>query len=426
MQVYPTHAKQPVDLDRLQDRLTKAHVKLITHPETSLYAGVMVMGKSEFDTSLPTAATDGINKFYNPNFCASLTDSQLRFVVMHEAGHIAFRHLTRHREYWEEDSRTANMAADYVVNAVIMALKDKTLCEVPPLPILYDKKYENWSYGEVYRDLKANPPPKRKRKGQGQGQGQGQGNGQPTQGDAQDEQEESGTLDYHDTSKVKGMTPEQQKELSNRVEQALQQGGMLAGKLGQKMPRSIADSLVQKVDWTDVMREFVVNQTQGKDDDVSLRRLDRRWLSMDIIMPTTVAETVGEIVFAFDTSGSISDAQIAEGAAEIYSLVQTVQPERVRVLWWDTMVHCEQVFTPDQYNDIVKLLKPEGGGGTTVSSVSKHMREAGHRPDCTVVFTDGHVESEIDWDGMPPTLWVVTRNKDFNPPVGRVVEYNND
>jgi predicted metal-dependent peptidase len=43
-----------------------------------------------------------------------------------------------------------------------------------------------------------------------------------------------------------------------------------------------------------------------------------------------------------------------------------------------------------------------------------------------VVFTDGHVESEIDWDGMPPTLWVVTQRKSFDPPVGRVVQYNND
>jgi predicted metal-dependent peptidase len=201
---------------------------------------------------------------------------------------------------------------------------------------------------------------------------------------------------------------------------------MLAGKMGQKMPRAVSDSLVPKVEWNDVMREFVVNQTQGRDDDISLRRLDRRWLTMDMIMPTSVAETVGEIVFAFDTSGSIDDKQIAEGASEIHSLVQTVQPERVRVLWWDTMVHCEQVFTPEHYNDIVKLLKPEGGGGTVVSSVSKHVREAGHRPDCVVVFTDGHVESEIDWDGMPPTLWVVTQRKSFDPPVGRVVQYNND
>jgi predicted metal-dependent peptidase len=376
------------------------------------------MGRSEIVTDMPTAATDGINCFYGAEFISKENDAQLRFVVLHEKGHIFLRHLPRHREYWEEDARLANMAADYVINGLIMSLNDKTLCEVPSVPILYDPKYANWSFGEVYRDLKQNPPPPRKRKGQSKPceQGQGQSNSQ----------EESGTLDHHDLSKVKGMTDDERKELTNRVEQALQQGGMLAGKMGQKMPRAVSDSLVPKVDWTDVMREFVINQTQGKDDDVSLRRLDRRWLSMDVIMPTTVAETVDEVVFAFDTSGSISAAQIAEGAAEIHSLVQSVQPERVRVLWWDTMVHCEQVFTPDQYNDILKLLKPEGGGGTRVSSVSKHMREAGHRPDCIVVFTDGLVESEIDWDGMPPTLWVVTSNKDFDPPVGRVVEYNND
>jgi predicted metal-dependent peptidase len=422
MQVYPT-SNQPLDMSRLQDRLSKAHITLMSHPETSLYAGVMVMGKSEFSDIIPTAATDGVNKFYNPQFCAKLSDAQLRFVVLHEALHVALRHLTRHPEYFKDDPWTANMAADYVDNAIIMALKDKQLCEPPPGVVLYKKEYEGWSFGEVYRDLQRNPPPKRKGSGQGQQGQQGEQQQQQQQGSSQ---EESGTLDHHDLSRVGEMTDDERKEMTKRVEQALQQGGAYAAKLGQKVPRTVTNSLVPQVDWTDVMREFVINQTQGRDDDISLRRLDRRWLSMDIIMPTTVAETVGEIVYAFDTSGSINDKQIAEGAAEIYSMAQAVQPERVRVLWWDTMVHCEQVFTPEHYDDIPKLLKPEGGGGTMVSSVSKHMREAGHRPDCMVVFTDGYVESEIDWDGMPPTLWVVTRKKDFNPPVGRVVAYNND
>jgi predicted metal-dependent peptidase len=392
---------QPIDIGRLQDRLTKAHVKLISHPETTLYAGVFVMGRSEIVEGLPTAATDGINCFYGAEFISKQNDAQLRFVVMHEKGHIFLRHLPRHREYWKEDAKLANCAADYVINGLIMSLNDKTLCEMPSCGALYDPKYVNWSFGEVYRDLKDK-----------QEKGGGGDIGQP--------------LDEHDLSKIDELSPEQVKEITNRIEQAIQQGGMLAGKLGQKVPRNVADSLVQKVDWADVMREFVSTQTQGRDDDVSLRRLDRRWLTMDIIMPTTIAETVGEIVFAFDTSGSINDEQIADGAAEIKALVESVQPEKVRVLWWDHMVHTEQVFTPDQYGSIANLLRPEGGGGTYVSSVSKHIREAGIKPECVVVFTDGYVESEIDWDGMPPTLWVVTRRKSFDPPVGRVVEYNND
>ena len=39
----PKTTPTPVDIDRLKERLTKAHVKLITHPETMLYGSVILM-----------------------------------------------------------------------------------------------------------------------------------------------------------------------------------------------------------------------------------------------------------------------------------------------------------------------------------------------------------------------------------------------
>jgi predicted metal-dependent peptidase len=417
----------PVDIDRLRERLTKAHVKLMTHPETNRYGGVIVMGKSEIVDDVPTAATDGINKFYGADFCAGLADAELRFVIMHETLHVALRHILRHRDYWEEDAQCANMAADFVANALIINLNDKKLCVPPQIGVLYDPMFDGWSFGEVYRYLREE---KEKRGGKQPTPPQGTGK-QPTppQGTGEqptNTQRRGNSFDKHDVTKSQSMNAEQQKEAMQQVAQALEQGGLLASKFGQETPRAIADSLTPKIDWTDVLREFVTSQTSGRDDDVSLRRLDRRWLTVDMIMPTTVAETVGELVFTFDTSGSISDKQVAEGAAEISALVKTVQPERVRILWWDTMVHGEQVFTADQYDDIATLLKPKGGGGTRVSCVSKYISDNHIKADCVVVMTDGHVESTIEWHNMPPTLWIVTDRKDFKPPVGRVTFYHND
>jgi hypothetical protein len=37
------------------------------------------------------------------------------------------------------------------------------------------------------------------------------------------------------------------------------------------------------------------------------------------------------------------------------------------------------------------------------------------------VFTDGYVEHDIEWQITAPTLWMVTENKDFNPPTGKLV-----
>ena len=121
---------------------------------------------------------------------------------------------------------------------------------------------------------------------------------------------------------------------------------------------------------------------------------------------------------AIDTSGSITNAMINEFATEIQSICEQVSPDALRVLWWDTTVSSEQMFTPDRFNDISKLLKPTGGGGTCVSCVSEYMVKRAYKADCMVVFTDGYVEDDVKWDVMCPTLWLVTSRRDFVPPRG--------
>ena len=48
-----------------QDRLKRAHVILMQHPETALYSGIMMMGESTVIEDCPTAYTDGLNKRYH-------------------------------------------------------------------------------------------------------------------------------------------------------------------------------------------------------------------------------------------------------------------------------------------------------------------------------------------------------------------------
>ena len=62
-------------------RLKKAHVALMKHPETALYSGVILMGKSSVEKGIPTAYTDGLNKKYGEEFISKLTDAELRGLV---------------------------------------------------------------------------------------------------------------------------------------------------------------------------------------------------------------------------------------------------------------------------------------------------------------------------------------------------------
>ncbi len=81
-----------------------------------------------------------------------------------------------------------------------------------------------------------------------------------------------------------------------------------------------------------------------------------RQMANDIYLPSVINESIGEIIVAIDTSGSIGSAEITEFATELVSICEVCQPEAVRVLWWDTQVHGEQVFK-DNYSDIAKMLK---------------------------------------------------------------------
>jgi predicted metal-dependent peptidase len=203
------------------------------------------------------------------------------------------------------------------------------------------------------------------------------------------------------------------------IDRAIREGALLAGRLGANVPRSITELLDPLVDWRKELAEFVSAYTKGRDE-YTWRKFNRRLVANDIFMPTVENETVGEIVVAIDTSGSIGQAQINEFASELVSICEAVSPEAVRVLWWDTMVHGEQRFT-DNYQNIGSMLKPQGGGGTRVGCVAEYINKHKVNAECLLVFTDGFVENSPEWGINVPTLWFVTCNKNWTPPAGRAV-----
>lgn len=376
------------------DKLAHAYVRLMRHPETCLYAGVMQIGKREVVDNTPTACTDGINVKYGAAFFADRPVDECSAVVLHETLHKVFKHCTRHREFWKEDADLANQAADYVVNDVIVQIEDKALCRLPD-GALIDPMFSGWSFAEVYNYL-------RKEKKDNGGRGR-----------------EGTSLDSHEPNDE--MSEAEIQQVAKDIDDEIKQGGVLAGRLGKKLPRSIDEACTAKVDWTVQMQEYLSTASTGKDDDYSYRRIDKRWLLDDIIAPATHNEVVGETVLAIDTSGSIDSKILTQFAEEIALYAQSVSPESIRVLWWDAAVHAEQVFTPDQYGSIKTLLKPVGGGGTRLGCVSKYINDKRLKPDVVVVLTDGYVESEYDWDIKSPTLWLVTERRGFNPKCGRLI-----
>ena len=378
-----------------ETRLKKANLALMRHPETAMFSGIIMMGKSEVIDDCPTAYTDGVNKKYGRKFLSTLDDSEIRALVLHENLHVALKHVGRFGKKMKENAQLMNASADYVVNDVIVSLEDKTLCKLPQGGLI-NEKYHNWSVNDVYKDLKK-------------------------------EQEEGGepdtdTLDEHGFGEGEGqqLTPEQERELSTKIDQALREGGIMASRLGNpKTPKAITDILQPMIDWKDVLRDFVTNAVRGADE-YSWRRYNKRLLANDMYLPSTVSESVGELVVAIDLSGSIG-SELGFFVSELKSVCEMCNPEVVKVLWWDTAVSGIQTFTDTDYAGLETMLKPTGGGGTDPSCIPEYLSDNNINAEAIVVFTDGWF-STPKWDIATPTLWVTTEREDNIPSNGKVVK----
>ena len=151
--------------------------------------------------------------------------------------------------------------------------------------------------------------------------------------------------------------------------------------------------------------------------------MHRRSIASGEYLPSGVSEVMREIVIGIDTSGSIGGAFIAQFLGEVKGIVDSLQPELVRLLYWDTKVCKEEVYLSEDFDKIIRTTKPEGGGGTDPRCVTQYMETNGIKPECVVMLTDGYVGS---WGGewSVPVLWCVLNNKSASPTTGQVVHIN--
>lgn len=357
-----------------------------------------------------TAMTNGLEVVYDEEFIETLTDPEFRFVIMHEVYHCIFKHLLTWQHLFEEDAHTANVACDYAINIrLVDAIPQlsKDLIQMPKVGLL-DTKYRGMDSGEIYRLLR-----KKQQQQQQNNQGQGQGQGQSQPGQPQG-------FDDHDWKGAKAMSEEDKAEAERKIDEALRQGALLAGKMGSGGAREFDGLLEAKIKWQDALREYVQEQCAGNDYS-TWRRPNRRYLGMDVYMPSAVSERVGDILVAVDTSGSIGGDQIKQFLGEIDAIAQGVNPESVWLLYWDTQVCRAERYIGEDVRNIVQSTKPEGGGGTAPSCVTKYMRDNSIRPKVAIVLTDGYVGSDWGGEWPCPVVWCVVGNESATSPVGKTL-----
>lgn len=397
--------------DKEERKLKKAKISLMREPKFALWSGIMMIGKTEVVDDMPTACTNGRDEKYGRKFVKERTDKELAFTVLHENLHKAFKHLTTWRKLWEEDPELCNYACDYVINLMLVNMDPNEQFIAMPrkdgkIMGLLDKRFAKMNAKQVFDILKQE---KKDDKG-----GNGGGSGVPSP-------DGGGAFDRHDWDGAKELSEEEQKELEREIDQGLRQGLMAAKKAGHgagDLDRLVGDMLTPKVDWREQLREFVKSICNAKDA-ASWRRVNRRFLSGDTYMPTLVGEKVGEIIAGGDMSGSCTH-YITPFLSEVKAVADEVHPEKLHLMYWDTVVAGHEEYDASNMDSLVQSTKPRGGGGTDPRCVMNYINNRNMKPECIVMLTDGEIS---DWgtEWAAPVLWVIINNKNITAPVGKTI-----
>ena len=377
-------------------RLHKGVSAIMDIDEYRALQGVLLLGRREAQPYVPpfdTACTDGVNEFYSNTFIEMLNDAELRFLILHETYHKLYKHLITWAHLFEKCADTAGRAADYVINYKLVMDSRRGIPIKMPEVGLFDERFADMNVQQVFNILwKENgnkPSPK------------------STSG-----------IDAHDFENAKKMSEAEQRALEQEIDSAIRQGALIAGKTGSGGARKFDELLKPRVDWREELRDFATTTCAGNDYS-TWRRPNRRFMGTGRYFPSGISESVGELVIAPDMSGStysIAPLWVAE-AAEVAKIAK---PSALRLCYWDTKVCCDEHYLPHEFDNIKRVSKPAGGGGTCIDALCAHVRGLREKPQAVVILTDGYLGGQ--WGSFDvPVLWCIVNNSRCVPPYGRAV-----
>jgi len=392
-------------------RLQQIRLNVMRSKEFMSLTPVMMYGQITVTDDIETAQTDGCNEWYGTKFIEEHPDKEVAFGVVHEPMHKAGRHLTTYDKFYAIDADLANQSCDYWGNSKIKAADpDGNIVTFPRRPdgtvwILYDPAFDGWTIKRIFYHLlkqkKENPKPEG-------------GNSEGEKG-----------FDEHDWEGAAARSEEEEKEIEQDIKEAIRRGEYIARKAGAGSKAGalgLGDLVTPKIAWTKQMQIFM-SSTCRKRQHSTRRKPNRRFLHMDIIMPTLEGKGINEVVFARDSSGSMLHGnRLNRATSEAVSLAKTLHIDKIHFIDWDGEVAggTHTTYSSESLLKAPELKRASGGGGTNPMCVAEYLQEKRIRPQCVVIFTDGEISSWGSW--TVPVLWVITNDKPITAPVGQTIQ----
>jgi predicted metal-dependent peptidase len=407
----------------------------------------------------PYGATDGRTLWLNPDGIKRI-EAQANsvglcaFLLVHESLHALLGHGWRVAKM--ADPHTANVAADYIINAMIADRNKDIGKEVFRLidgvlldPELSGDKSVEQLYRELLKTNKQDTPKQNKQddnkdtgddeqadgegddqaagdSGDGAGDPDGDGDDGPPDGPpaADDSLDDFVGTGAADNLKPESDSGESDEEVIASIEEdndrlliaehiATQTGGD-TGRAGQRINAQRFRG--PALDWPQLLREWMHQRSRngwGSPFNPAI------YGGAGLVSAGRRSRKAGDIVLVIDTSGSVPDSTYARFLSEAQAVLDELKPDRLHLL---SVSHYVCDFHTLEPGDLVpdRLI---GGGGTLFQPAFDWVIDQGIDVDMLVYLTDG-LASDRTCVADPgyPVLWASTILQQSDYPFGEVVE----
>ena len=427
-----------------------AAAMIILSAKARIYWRFVIMHEVIWTRQIPTAATDGIYIYVSPDFFNGLpSDSQRAFLLGHEVGHMILRHpqrgsafrkrgffrivwdaITNKRKQIPFDHRLYNTAADYVINADLIAhglepIENGLYSDKYGRDHLVDEVYaELWQEQEQEQESETDSESGESDESNDSSDSEPNGGaGDDTTDDksagtddsdddsgddsATDDQSAGTDHDGHDThlEPLYDGTPEEveqaEAEDTREIDRTLQDGiedeqqaikdgeqkdhGHGAG-IGERF-KAVSRRLTAPVSWRDELPDLM--QRVGSGGTTSWAKIHRRRYNLYGVVSPVTKGSVRQFAIIIDISYSVDREALNQFLHVAADAIDDLQPtDGVLVLLTSNEVeYAHEVFSGSELLDI----ELPHGGGTRMYKGVEYIEEYGYEPDLTMVFTDYEV-----------------------------------
>lgn len=390
--------------DSVELRMRKARISLaLGHPYLATAVMRLPLRAAGPVSAVPTMATDGYHIFYNAEWVSTLPDLQVRGVIAHEVLHVVFGHPDRaqgrHPLRW-------NAACDHAVN-LLLRMDGLEL----PKGCLADSSFAGLTAEEIYDALGKDPG------SESTGNASEAGDGGFDLGELGQD-----ILDPSDI-RVSGLRDQDAPDAEGRRmlrgglsrEMKSHLHGTLAGFYTHEL--ELADSRV--LDWVRLLR---LHLTSTIGSDWMTFPFSKKHIHRGLFLPSCRVLAPEHLVFAIDTSASMSNPELAKIFSEIRSLRESF-PSRLTVVQTDAEVQSVEEFDAFDPAGIPDVVTVHGRGGTDFRPAFDYVRnELGGSSPIVIYATDGFGTFPAPAPAVT-TIWVLTADAiaDAHVPFGQCV-----